>query len=114
MGKKIKTRFLEEVDLAAVEWVLDWKTLHQKQPGVELSSEPIAGESGGAASSSSSAPKAAPTQAQLQHSFDQRRTVGEEVALTKRQKRARRAQLLDSGHRVFTEDVCQADSFLCQ
>ena len=113
--KKVDTDSLEEVDLAALDWVLDWKTFFEPAPGTDVPPEPIAGGTSAAASSTSGGAEARRLRQEvLRRLFDQGRMVGEEETLSKRQKRARRGQLLESGYRIFTTDVEQADSFRCQ
>ena len=103
-----------DIDLAALDTVLDWKTYFEPDPDADLP-EPIAGEDAAQPSSSSGAREPPPpTQDQLRRAFDQERMVGNMKAETKRQKRARRVQLLESGYRIFTTDVLQADSLRCQ
>ena len=110
---KLQTQCLEEVDLAAMDFVLNWKTYFQPGKDEALSSEPIAdGSAPGASSSSSGAVEPRKlTQEEMQHMFDQRRMVGDEETTSKRSRRQRRAQLLQSGQRCFTQDVLQAGSF---
>ena len=105
------------IDLAALDTVLDWKTYFAPDPDADWP-EPIAGQEGAQPSSASSAwlgqEPPAPTQEQMRRAFAQERMVGKQVAETKRARRARRMQLLESGYRIFTTDVCEADSFWCQ
>ena len=113
-----KTECLEgNIDLAALDTVLDWKTYFAPDPNADWP-EPIAGQEAGQPSSASSAclgqEPPAPTQEQMRRAFAQERMVGLQVAETKRARRARRMQLLESGYRIFTTDVCEADSFRCQ
>ena len=113
-GGKVETECLEEdVDLAALDHVLDWKTYFEPDPQAELP-EPIAGSAAAGGSSASSAWDSSVSQDTLQRSFHQMRMTGPEKTLSKRQKRARRTQLLESGYRIFVTDVVQADSFRCQ
>ena len=113
--KEKKTECLEnDVDLAALDKVLDWKTYFEPDPDADLP-EPIAGEDAAQPSSSSGAWEPPPrTQDQMRRAFGQERMVGNMKAETKRQKRARRGQLLESSFRIFTTDVLQADSLRCQ
>ena len=104
----------EEVDLAALDTVLDWKTYFQPDPNADPI-EPIAGGEAAQPGSSSTVKQEPrpPTQAELRTRFDQQRMVGPQQAMTKRQKRARRTQLLESGYRIFTTEIMQADSLSC-
>ena len=114
--KGVKTDCLEEVDLATLDCELDWKTYFEPDPATEVPPEPIAGGHAAGASSSAAA-EAAPrtwTQEEMRRAFHQQRMVGEAEATSKRQRRIRRSQLLESGHRIFTTDVVQADSFRFQ
>ena len=109
--KGVRTECLEEVDLAERGEELDWKTYFEPDPGAEDPPEPIAGGQG--AASSSAAPQATPrtwTQEEMRRAFHQQRMVGGQETETKRQRRARRTQLLESGHRIFTTDPCEAGS----
>ena len=93
--------------------VLDWLTLFLPDEEAKPP-EPIAGGPAGYPSSSSSSTAAPPPyfpQDYFSRNFDDERMVGTQPAETKRQKRARRAQLRDAGFRVFTADVTQAGSF---
>ena len=116
--KAKKTECLEEeVDLAQLDNVLDWLTLFAPADPDAEPPEPIAGgDDAGQPSSSSSAPPPSPYPGQqyMQHAFHQECMVGEQKPETKRQKRARRAQLRDSGFRLFTTDVIQARSLRCK
>ena len=113
-----KTECLEgNIDLAALDTVLDWKTYFAPDPNADWP-EPIAGQEAGQPSSASSAGAGqeppAPTQEQMRRAFAQGRMVGTQVAETKRARRARRMQLVESGYRIFTTDLLEADSFRCQ
>ena len=77
--------------------------------------EPIAGGEAAQPGSSSTGPQGAPppTRQELRRRFDQLRMAGAQEATTMRQKRAGRTRLLESGYRVFTTDLLQADSHRC-
>ena len=113
--KMTRTECLEEeVDLAALDFLLDWKTYLQSESSDDPP-EPIAGgEAAQPGSSSTGSQKPPPpTRQELRRRFDQLRMVGAQEATTMRQKRARRTQLVESGYRVFTTDLLQADSHRC-
>ena len=113
--KAKKTECLEEeVDLAALDNALDWLTLFVPAPNADPP-EPIAGgDAAQPGSSSGAAEPPYPAQAHMRRAFDDERMVGNQKAETKRQKRARRAQLRDAAFRIFTTDVSQAGSLRCQ
>ena len=106
-----------DIDLAALESSFDWKTYYEPDPDAPPWPEPIAGQGGssssGAASSAWLGPEP-PSQDRMRQAFAQERMVGKQQAVTRRQKRARRQQLRDSGYRIFTSDLQGADSFRCQ
>ena len=48
------------------------------------------------------------------HSFDRNRMVGEDEPTSARQRRRRRAQLGESGYRIYTQDLMQVAHFSLQ
>ena len=106
---KVATRHIQDFNLVEEQPHFDWLTLYRESQTPQV--EPVATCSTVATRNKIRLydPKYSRSQAEMEHAFDVKRMVGEEEATTKRQKRQKRRYIGDSGFRLFTSDVWEAD-----